>query len=356
MRLPPNMIQRSNGIYYVRVVVGGVQVWRTTGTRNLKEALGQYRRILGDIGMDGVRKPKRIPTVQEWWETYHETYSAAKRAPKRDREMIAPFLAKHGRLRLSNITQSIAARYLLDRAKTRIKYGPAKAPKYRTISSGTVSREHGFLQAFFERAIDEGYLEKNPFRKLPRAEFKTRERVLGYIEQETYLKRLSPKYQRWMIFMLATGIRLSECQKLDYWKDFNWDAGTFRVTGKFGKTREIPLPEPARAAVHDQYMADGELWKANQQRFREVLNEAAHKSPPLQPLNPHALRHTFATRYLQGGGDIYILSKILGHSSVTVTERVYAHLLKEDLVARSKGIDLKLPAKVLPFSKQVANK
>ena len=55
-------------------------------------------------------------------------------------------------------------------------------------------------------------------------------------------------------------------------------------------------------------------------------------------ITPHALRHTFGTRWLQAGGDIYKLSKILGHSSVAVTEAHYAHLLKEDLVAASQQV------------------
>ena len=43
------------------------------------------------------------------------------------------------------------------------------------------------------------------------------------------------------------------------------------------------------------------------------------------------LRNNFAKRFLMSGGDIYTLSKILGHSSVTVTEEAYLDLLTEDL-------------------------
>jgi integrase/recombinase XerD len=371
MKLPPNLIQRSNGIYYVRVVIHGTQVWRSTGTRNQREALGQYRLILGDLGHRGPQRQRKVPTVGEWWKTYKASYSAAKRAPHRDAQMIRPFLASYQRVRLNAFTQAMALKYLLLRGQTKVEYGPAAARKIRVISTGTVSREHGFLQAFFERAVDENLIDRNPFRKLPRARFKTRERVLGHIEQEEYLKRLSPTYQRWLTFMLGTGLRLDECRKLDYWKSFNWDAKTVRVIGKFGKERDVPMPERAIEVVHQQYDMEGELWKANPQRFREVLNRAARPwndlarrrgvwrpgRLALQPISPHALRHTFATRFLQGGGDIYVLSKILGHSSVTVTEKVYAHLLKEDLVRRSAGIDLKLPAQIIPFasgSKSVA--
>jgi site-specific recombinase XerD len=52
------------------------------------------------------------------------------------------------------------------------------------------------------------------------------------------------------------------------------------------------------------------------------------------------LRHTFGTRWLQAGGDLYKLSKILGHSSVAVTEAHCAHLLKEDLVAASQQVKI----------------
>ena len=57
-------------------------------------------------------------------------------------------------------------------------------------------------------------------------------------------------------------------------------------------------------------------------------------------ITPHTLRHTFGTCWLQAGGDIYKLSKILGHSNVAVTEARYAHLLKDDLVAASRQIKL----------------
>jgi integrase/recombinase XerD len=348
--LPPNLLRRANGRYYVRVEIRGVKIWRSTGTGNLKEALPRYHALMADLGKRGPQAARKVPTVSEWWATYQETYSSVKRAPRRDEEMIRPFLARMGRFCLNDVTRSMAAKYLADRARTKIKFGPKAAPKYRTISSGTVAREHGFLQGFFQRALDDGLLTTNPFKGIERAAHKTRDRVLGFIEQEAYLKRLTPKYQRWLIFMLGTGVRLEECRNINYLTDIDFKRSLVRVTGKFGKTRDVPLPEAVKTILHDQYQAEGALWIANQQRFREVLNEAARREPKLRPIHPHALRHTFATRFLQAGGDIYILSKILGHASVTVTERVYAHLLKEDLVARSRGLDLKLP-KVVPFTR-----
>jgi integrase len=85
--------------------------------------------------------------------------------------------------------------------------------------------------------------------------------------------------------------------------------------------------------------AEARLWKQNPQRLREVLAQGAERAK-IARITPHALRHTYGTRWLQAGGDIYKLSKILGHSSVGVTEAHYAHLLKDDLVAASRQIKL----------------
>ena len=95
----------------------------------------------------------------------------------------------------------------------------------------------------------------------------------------------------------------------------------------------------ARAALEEQLEEERKLWKQNPQRLREVLAEGSARAK-IPSITPHVLRHTFGTRWLQAGGDIYKLSKILGHSSVAVTEAHYAHLLKEDLVAASQQVKI----------------
>src|SRR5262249_29281637 len=111
------------------------------------------------------------------------------------------------------------------------------------------------------------------------------------------------------------------------------------VIGKFRKERDIPMQPDAQAALAEQLKAEDRLWKQNPQRLREVLAQGAERAK-IARITPHALRHTFGTRWLQAGGDIFKLSKILGHSSVAVTEAHYAHLLKDDLVAASRQVKL----------------
>ena len=101
----------------------------------------------------------------------------------------------------------------------------------------------------------------------------------------------------------------------------------------------MPMQPDARASLEEQLEEEGKLWKQNPQRLREVLTEGSTRAK-ISSITPHVLRHTFGTRWLQAGGDIYKLSKILGHSSVAVTEAHYAHLLKEDLVAASQQVKI----------------
>ncbi len=103
------------------------------------------------------------------------------------------------------------------------------------------------------------------------------------------------------------------------------------------RDRDVPMQPDARVAPEEQVEEEGKLWTQNPERLREVLAEGCARAR-IPNLTPHALRHAFGTRWLQAGGDIYKLSRILGHSSVAVTEAHYAHLLKEDLVAASQQV------------------
>jgi integrase len=209
----------------------------------------------------------------------------------------------------------------------------------RTISESTVQRERALLQAIFQRAIEDGHEFKNPFRGIKRVKDKPRTRVLSLDEEAMLLDALNPRLQRFVRFALGTGARLDEIRGIDPDRDINWQDGTVHVLGKFKKERDIPMQPDAAAALKEQLEAEGKLWKQNPQRLREVVAQGAARAH-IPHLSPHTLRHTFGTRWLQAGGDIYKLSRILGHASVAVTEEHYAHLLKEDLRAASRQVRL----------------
>jgi integrase len=157
---------------------------------------------------------------------------------------------------------------------------------------------------------------------------------------------------------IGSQCRLDEIRGIAVERDVDRLRGTVHVIGKFRKERDVPMQPDASAALKEQLEEEDKLWKQNPQRLREVLAEGAARAK-IPPITPHALRHTFGTRWLQAGGDIYKLSKILGHSSVAVTEAHYAHLLKEDLVAASQQVKIPITprsgGRVVSMNRQTGN-
>lgn len=363
-------LSNRNGTWYAVGKIQGALYRVSTGFRGPSGSKG-YRlaqRRMVDIehairsGLNGwLTAPS--PTVKAYWDdTYRPTYTVKKRASRLDDQVMAHALPVLGSLRLDEVRKSDCERYLNDRRRAFCANPGHRQP--RRIAEGTVQRERSFLHAFFQQAVEDGLIEKNPWRNIERVPYAVRDRVLSDSEQSVLLARLSPRFQRFVLFLLGTGIRLEECRGIDPKTDMNLDTRTLRVTGKFDKTREVPIPADLVPIIKKQLKADGTLWTQTAQRLRAVLAKVCREVPPsprevrpqwqrrpqagIPHLSPHALRHTFGHRWLKGGGDIYALSKILGHESVGVTEKHYAQLLKEDLRAAMDAIDLGLPKQRKP--------
>jgi len=338
-------LMKRGEVWYLKKMINGQRFVVSTGFADRKSAERRASDIEHDIraGIHGWKST--IPSFAEWWAIYKKTYTPLKSARNRDAQIVAHFLPHFGATPLDEITKSDIVRYLNFRRAQK-----TASPGHKTrrqISESTVRRERSLLQAIFERAIEEGHDFKNPFRGIKRGKDKPRTRVLSLDEEAVLLDALHPRFQRFVRFALGTGARLDEIRGIDPDRDINWPDGTVHVIGKFRKERDIPMQPDAQTALAEQIEAEGRLWKQNPQRLREVLAEGAVRTD-MPNITPHALRHTFGTRWLQAGGDIYKLSKILGHSSVAVTEAHYAHLLKDDLVAASRQIKL-------PIAKRTGN-
>jgi integrase/recombinase XerD len=330
------LTKRGDTWYFVRRING--QRFRvSTGFADKKLAERRAVEIEHDIRSGILGWKSTIPSFAEWWAIYRVTYSPTKSSKNRDAQIVAHFLPLLGAKRLDTITKSDVVRYMNIR-RTQLTASPGHKQR-RRVSDSTVRRERGLLQAIFERAIEEGHEIHNPFRGIKRGKDKARTRVLTLDEETELMGALHPRFQRFVRFALGTGCRLEEIRGIDPKCNIDWVRGTVHVLGKFSKERDVPMQPDAKAAIEEQLDAEGKLWTQNQQRLREVLAAGAVRAH-VTHLTPHTLRHTFGTRWLQAGGDIYKLSRILGHSSVAVTEAHYAHLLKDDLVAASQLVKI----------------
>ena len=180
---------KRGGVWYLRKMING-QVYReSTGFADKKAAERRANEIELDIraGVHGWKST--IPSFAEWWAVYRKTYTPLKSARNRDAQIVAHFLPHFGARPLDEITKSDIVRYLNLR-RTQMTGNPGHKNR-RLVSESTVRRERGLLQSIFERAIDEGYDIRNPFRGIKRGKDKPRTRVLT-LDEETKLLDAPP--------------------------------------------------------------------------------------------------------------------------------------------------------------------
>ena len=135
---------------------------------------------------------------------------------------------------------------------------------------------------------------------------------------------------------LDTGLRLSEVAAMR--KDDLGEA--IRVSGKGSKVRYVPISPRLVDELCDigdqRYIWTVETGKplsagGVKTAYKRIFARAGVRG------GAHSLRHTFATEYLRAGGDLYRLSRIMGHSTTRVTER-YLHLVVDDLIQEHRLI------------------
>lgn len=135
-----------------------------------------------------------------------------------------------------------------------------------------------------------------------------------------------------LTLLYGCGLRISEALGLTR-NDIPRDGETLRITGKGGKTRIVPLLPVARSAIRDYLelspfhpAADapmfrgargGHLQPAIVQKTMRALRSALDLP---ETATPHALRHSFATHLLAGGGDLRTIQELLGHASLSTTQ------------------------------------
>ncbi len=161
-------------------------------------------------------------------------------------------------------------------------------------------------------------------------------RTLPRFPDGVYVDHLQPI----VLTALLTGARRGELfdlvwGKVDLVRNVIEIAGT---TTKTGKTRRVPLCDEARAVLktwrdqHDETEPDMLVFPSPQtdKRLDNITSSwgALVKAAKLQDFTYHDLRHSFASRLVQAGVDLYVVQKLLGHSSSLMTER-YAHLNDE---------------------------
>lgn len=199
-------------------------------------------------------------------------------------------------------------------------------------SPKTLNNELGYLRAVYNELRGLGVIDyPNPLELVK--PLRVQERELSWLTNEQIAELLeairsgcdNPHVEIIVLICLATGARWSEAEKLKPHSVRNRMI-TFSGT-KSGKVRSVPISTELEARIIRHWREYGQPNSAIT-AFRRALSRTTIKLPKGQAA--HALRHTFASHFIQNGGNIVTLQRILGHSSLAMTMR-YAHLAPDHL-------------------------
>jgi integrase/recombinase XerC len=210
----------------------------------------------------------------------------------------------------------------------------------------TVSRKIASLRSFYRYLLREGAVKLNPAEllQLPRCE-KYIPVTLSVDETQALLSVGFPEDavgRRDLAIMelfYSTGIRLSELTGMNV-DDLRFADCLLKVRGKGKKERIVPVGAPALSALGDYLRIRSELAgagsdkrggeplfvNANGKRIgprdvARVVERVVKQSGIGRRISPHSLRHTFATHLLDAGADLRSIQEMLGHSSLSTTQK-----------------------------------
>lgn len=216
------------------------------------------------------------------------------------------------------------------------------------LSKTSAGRRLASVRSFFKFLHREGYIKSNPARvittpKKPKMlpKFLTVDDVFNLVEKPEGVGFIVVRDRAILELLYASGIRVSELCNLDV-GDINLREGLIKVKGKGKKERIVPVGAKAIEAIKtymvERMLLEKKLKKKNEALFlnrrgsrltdrsvRRIVVKYARMILINTPIGPHTLRHTFATHLIQSGADLRTIQELLGHSSLSTTQK-YTHL------------------------------
>jgi site-specific recombinase XerD len=209
------------------------------------------------------------------------------------------------------------------------------------ISKAAVARKLAAIRSFYSALVRSGAVGANPAdlvatpkldRKLPRV--LSREEVERLLEGIPARTALELRDRAMLELAYSCGLRAEEVVSLDG-DSPDFEGERLRIEGKGGKTRFVPIGEPAQLALR-RYLERGRPALAQAAEPALLVSKSGRRLHPSDVrrrlerwvreaaiaggVSPHVLRHSFATHLLQGGADLRAIQELLGHSSLSTTQ------------------------------------
>ena len=219
----------------------------------------------------------------------------------------------------------------------------------KNVSPRSIQRHISSAKGFFSYVKKNGFIDNSPFELI--ASPKAPNYLPNVLSPEDVEQLLSFKPKNTqeirdiaiVELIYSSGLRVSEVVNSNT-NDFEENKDFLRVLGKGSKTRLVPVGRFAKAAIARWLLERNKLHTKDESLFVNLrggrissrsIQERIKKLALIQglpPVNPHMLRHSFATHLLESSGDLRSIQELLGHSSLSTTQIYtrldYQHLIK----------------------------
>jgi integrase/recombinase XerC len=217
------------------------------------------------------------------------------------------------------------------------------------VKKVTVNRKVSSLRAFYKYVLRTGKIKNNPAEMIQTLKtekymptFLSVDEMFELLKAQDESSVLSLRNRAMLEIFYSSGLRLSELAGLDL-IDLDFNQKLVKVRGKGRKERIVPVGGPALKAVQEYLGKIGEIRKDTSGDIYEkplflnargerittrsiarIVNEITSKSGIGRKISPHALRHSFATHLLNAGADLRSIQELLGHESLSTTQKYTA--------------------------------
>ena len=214
----------------------------------------------------------------------------------------------------------------------------------------SISRKLASIRTFFEFLIRNGTIKSNPAKLVPTPKgekrlptFLTVDEVVKLVETPGSENVYESRDRAILELLYSCGLRVSELVGINL-NNLDLISMSVKVLGKGNKERMVPLGSKACTAIktylrqrldlkpEDDYLfVNSRGGRLSTRSIDRIIKKYAAISGIPKNISPHVLRHTFATHLLGGGADLRAIQEMLGHKSLSTTQR-YTHISIEKIM------------------------
>ncbi len=321
-------VYRRNDIWWVRFRMDGVHVRRSAKTSRKAEAQAFLAKLMEEHAQAARGEVRLRHLLTEAMDRYFEETSLKAGTVETYRYNSRVIARLLGHLHLEEIDRRSLAEYVATRKRT-------------GITDATIRRDLAFVGSVFAAAIRWGWVDTSPVTRFNKRGLKESDPRTRFLTREEFGRLhavASADLQPVLMLAVETGLRKEELLglKLD---SIDLRRRELRLTiTKTGRPRHVPLSPRAletirellerRSRPRSPYLickGDGSRVGNPKKAFAGACRRAG-----IEDFRFHDLRHTYASWWVQDGGDLYRLSRILGHATLEMSAR-YGHLRTDDL-------------------------